>query len=119
MRFVCLVYGHSSIFETMSEADQKALTRDSLAYDVELEKAGHMVVAEALQSLATASTVRVRDSEMEVIDGPFIESKEHLLGFILVEARDRAEAVRIAAGIPLARHGAIEVRPVMDMQQQL
>ena len=85
-----------------------------MAYDKELEKSGHYIVAEALQSVQTATTVRVRNGKASITDGPFSETKEVLGGFILIQARDLNEALQVAAKIPLARYGSVEVRPVME-----
>ena len=74
-----------------------------------------MVAAEALEPVATAVTVRVREGQVSVTDGPFAETKEQLTGFYLIEADDMDAAVRIAAGIPPARVGSIEVRPVRTL----
>jgi hypothetical protein len=117
MRYVCLVYfDPKTVFGGGVEA-RVILDRESGAYDKELSASGHMVAAEALQLPDQAMTVRVRDGKMSATDGPFMETKEVLGGFIMIEARDLNEAVRIAAGIPLAKLGAIEVRPVVDFSQ--
>lgn len=118
MRYICLVYAEPVAFERLSTDERRALNRDSLAYDKELERSGHYVHADALQSVTEAVTVRVRDKRISSTDGPFAETKEHLCGFILVEAADRDEAVRLAAGIPIARIGSVEVRPVYDIPAQ-
>jgi hypothetical protein len=76
-----------------------------------------MVATEALQLPESAITIQVRDGKMSATDGPFMETKEVLGGFIVIEARDLNEAVRLAAGIPLARLGSVEVRPVVDFSQ--
>ncbi len=116
MRYVCLVYfDPKKVFDQSPEAE--AVLRDSGPYDAELKRSGHMVATEALELPETAMTVQVRDGKMSAVDGPFMETKEVLGGFILIEARDLNEAVRVAAGIPLARLGAIEVRPVVDFSQ--
>jgi hypothetical protein len=112
MKYLCLVYFEPVIFDRMSDAEKKALDRDSLAYDEELERSGKLIHAEALQSPKTAVTVRVRNKSVSSTDGPFAETKEELGGFILVEAKDIGEAKRIASGIPLAKYGSIEVRPI-------
>jgi hypothetical protein len=114
MKYLCQVWMDGSIFSSMSDAEQKKLDRDSLAYDRDLTESGHMIVAEALQSPRSAVTVRVRGGEMSVTDGPFIETKEALGGFILIDAKDLNDAIRVAAGIPLAKLGAIEVRPIHE-----
>jgi hypothetical protein len=80
-----------------------------------LRDAGTLVAAEALQPPPTGKTVRVRNGRSVVTDGPFAETKEHLAGFYLIEASDLDEALAIAAKIPPARVGAIEVRPVRDL----
>ncbi len=112
MRYLCLVHMGPDTFEGVTEADGRKLDRDSLNYDKELEAGGHFIAAEALQGPESAVIVKVRDGEMSATDGPYSETKEYLGGFILIEARDMNEAIRLAAGIPLARLGTIEVRPV-------
>jgi hypothetical protein len=74
------------------------------------------VAAEALQPVDTATTVRIRNGRMSVTDGPFAETKEQLAGFYLIEARDLNDAIQIAARIPPAREGSIEVRPVRELE---
>jgi hypothetical protein len=113
MRYVCLIYfDPQKVFGQGAEAE--AVLGDSGAYNNELKASGHMVMAEALQLPDQAMTVQVRDGKMSATDGPFMETKEVLGGFILIEARDLNEAVRIGAGIPLAKLGFVEVRPVVD-----
>ena len=74
-----------------------------------------MIHAQALQSVDQAVTLRVRDGKMSSTDGPFAETKEHLGGFILIEAADMEEAKRVATGIPMAKLGSIEIRPIYDI----
>ena len=114
MKYICLVYAEPGALSGLSPAEKTALDRDSLAYDQELEAQGHFLAASALQGVTTASTIRVRGGGVLVSDGPFAETKEVLCGFIFIEAADVEEAKRIATGIPMARHGAIEVRPELD-----
>src|SRR5215831_19748781 len=103
MRYLCLVYGtEDSLPVTQnsnptSRAEVDALTQDSLAYNDLLRTSGHFIIAHALQSVRTATTVRVRDGEVLVTDGPFAETKEQLLGFVLIEAKDHYEAVEVAS----------------------
>ncbi len=115
MKYLCQVWFDGTVIDRMQPPEREKLDRDSLAYDEELDGSGHLVLAEALQSPKAAVTVRVRDGKVSMTDGPFIETKEYLGGFILIEARDLNEAIRIAAGIPLARLGSIEIRPVYDI----
>ena len=112
-KFLCLVYFEAKdLMAEISKDDSVTLDRDSLAYNAVLEKAGHYITAQALQSPDTARTVSVRKGKISVTDGPFAETKEQLGGFILINARDMAQAVKLAAGIPIARFGRIEVRPI-------
>ncbi|MET0576845.1 MAG: YciI family protein [Mesorhizobium sp.] len=113
MKYLCLVYGEERKLEAMSKAEMKRLDEDSMGYDKELEKSGHLIVAEALQSVRNATTVRVRDEQVDILDGPFAETKEQLLGFIMIEASDKEDAIGVASKIPLVRLGAVEVRPVV------
>ncbi|MGO9450958.1 MAG: YciI family protein [Candidatus Binataceae bacterium] len=113
MKFICLVYIESGTFAALSPSEKATLDRNSMAHDKELQRSGHYLVAEALQPVGTARTVRVRRDKAKATDGPFAETKEHLGGFILIDAANMSEAVDIAAKIPLAKLGTIEVRPVM------
>lgn len=115
MRYICLVHAAPDAFAGMTPAEQKQLDRDSLGYDQELEQGGHFVTANALQPPESAVLVRVRQGNVSTTDGPFIETKEQLAGFILIEARDLNEAIRIASGIPMAKLGTIEVRAMLDI----
>lgn len=114
MKFLCLVYFEPEAFAALSPSEKSNVGRDSMAYDQELGRSGHYIVAEALQAVSTARTVRVRGGKAKAIDGPFAETKEHLGGFILIDAANMEEATDIAAKIPLAKLGSIEVRPVMS-----
>jgi hypothetical protein len=114
MKYACLVYCEPDALAHLSPEAKATLDRDSQAYDEQLMREGHFIAASALQSVSTASTIRVRDGRMSMTDGPFAETKEILAGFIFIEAADMDEARRIAAGIPMARHGSVEVRPELD-----
>jgi hypothetical protein len=115
MRFLCLVYFEPETLMALSPSEKATLNRDSLAYNDVLSANGQYITAEALQPVESARTVRVRRGKPSVIDGPFAETKEVVGGFILVEAAGMDEAVKIAAGIPLANLGSIEVRPIMKI----
>jgi hypothetical protein len=117
MRYLCLVYFEPKSLESLSKDEIDALVRDSLAYDDTLRQGGHFVAAHALQPVQDAATVRVRKGEVLTTDGPFAETKEVLGGFILIEARDRDEALRLAARIPMAQRGSIEVRPIRVLRE--
>jgi hypothetical protein len=115
MKFICLVYFEPETMTALSPAEKATLDRDSIAYDRELERRGNYVVSNALQSVSTARTIRVRRGQVSAVDGPFAETKEHLGGFIYIDAKDMHQAVEIASGIPMAKFGSIEVRPVMKI----
>jgi hypothetical protein len=108
MKYLCLVY--------MEEQKLRAVPdRECAAFSAGLSQQGHRLAAEALQPVETAATVRVRDGKLSVTDGPFAETKEQLAGFYLIDARDLNEAIQLAAKIPPAREGSIEVRPVREL----
>jgi hypothetical protein len=114
MKYLCIVHCEAGAFDKQTEEERRALDRDSLAYDQELMARGVYVHAEALQSADSAAIVKVRNGQMSMTDGPFSEAKEQLCGFILIEARDMAQAIEIGGGIPMARIGTIEVRPIFS-----
>jgi hypothetical protein len=114
MRYLCLVYVEERAFDEMSEIGHKRLQNDSLDHDDELRRSGHLTIAAALQPVTTATTVRVRNGKVSMTDGPFAETKEHLGGFLLIEACDLNEAIQLASKVPMARIGSIEVRPIME-----
>ena len=115
MKYMCLVHFAGDAFGALSQAQKEEIDRRSLAYDEELQSSGHYIHAEALQSPKSAVLVKRRNGEISAVDGPFAQAREQLAGFILIEARDRNEAIRLAAGIPLAELGTIEVRPVYEV----
>jgi len=112
---MCLVHFEVPKLLDMPAAQRQEFDRRSAAYDKKLAAEGHYVIAEAIEGGDSAVLVRVRDGAMATTDGPYIETKEQMAGFILIEARDMNEAIRLAAGIPLAELGTIEVRPVFKM----
>jgi hypothetical protein len=116
MKYLCLVYFEANMWDAISQKESDAITEESLAYDEELLKRGNLIAAEALDSVHTATTVRVRSGKVSTSDGPFAETKEVLGGFVLIHAQDLNEALQIASKIPLARWGSIEVRPVLELQ---
>ena len=114
MKYLCLAYEQEREIDALSRDEWAQLRQQTLDYVEELRRAGRLVTAHALQSVDTATTVRVRQGRVSTTDGPFAETKETLGGIFLVEARDLDEALRIAAGWPSARIGSIEVRPVEE-----
>ena len=113
MQYMCLIYGDENGAATLSEDDRNAMFAAYGEFTESIKSSGHMVGGDALHPASTATTVRVRDGETLVTDGPFAETKEQLGGYYLVEAKDLDEAVAIAARIPDATSGSIEIRPVM------
>lgn len=114
MKYLCLMFIDEKMYDAMPETEQDACVRKHLAYDDELREGGHLIATEALQSVKTAVTVRVSNRKISITDGPYAETKEQLGGFYLIKARDLNEAIQIAAKIPAARMGSIEVRPISE-----
>jgi hypothetical protein len=113
MQYLLLIYGPEPDETTPPEVLAAMLT-DYSAFTQEVRDRGAFIAAEALQPVATATTVRVRDGQTVTTDGPFAETKELLGGFYLIDVRDLDEAIELAAKIPGARAGSIEVRPIWD-----
>jgi hypothetical protein len=114
MQYLCLVYVDRSIIGTITPERDKQLQHDVQAYDAELKRRGLLKIGEPLAEPETAVTVRSRNGKVTVHDGPFAETKEHLGGFMLLEARDLNEAIDIARNDPMAEMGALEVRALWD-----
>jgi hypothetical protein len=113
MRYHCLIYfDPRTVFNGSPESN--AVLAAVGAHNKALEASGHMVMSEALNMPQSAVTVQVREGKVSTTDGPFMETKEMLGGIIVIEARDQGEALRIAADIPFAKLGHIEVRPAID-----
>jgi hypothetical protein len=113
VKFLCLVYAEQEKVAALSDGEWDALIGENLALCEDLRRSGHFVSAAPLDRIETATTVRVRHGRPATTDGPFAETKEQLGGYYLIEAQDREEAVRIAARIPGARHGSVEVRRLL------
>jgi hypothetical protein len=118
MQYLLLIYGDQNGWESMSEEERGQVFQDYGTFTQELENSGSMVGGNALQPTQTATTVRVRNDETLTTDGPFAETKEQLGGYYLVDVNSIDEALEWAAKIPGARHGSIEVRPVMVFEEQ-
>jgi hypothetical protein len=118
MKYLCLVYADEAKLDVMPQHEVDALIDEVLANNQELQASGQLILAEALEHVTAAVTVRVRDGRLSATDGPFAETNEQLGGFVLIEARDLNEAIQIAGRIPSARIGSIEVRPVIDLMRE-
>ncbi len=110
MKYLCLVYLDEKRLDELPD-------EDCVEYDQRIRASGHCVASEALQPVQTATTVRVRDGRVSITDGPFAETKEQLAGFYMIEAQDLDEAIRLASGIPPARVGSIEIRPIRPIRE--
>ena len=110
MKYLCLVYlDENRLHELRDE--------DCVEFDTSIRSGGHCLASEALQSVNSATTVRMRNGKMSITDGPFAETKEQLAGFYMIDARDLNEVIQIASKIPPARVGSIEVRPIRPIRE--
>ena len=110
MKYLCLVYLDEKRLDELPD-------EDCVAYDASIRASGQCLASEALESVQTATTVRVREGRVAITDGPFAETKEQLAGFYMIDARDLNEAIQIASKIPPARVGCIEVRPIRAIRE--
>ena len=115
MQYLCLIYTDESADARMTREEGQAIMGEYFAFTDGIKKSGHYVGGNPLQGTKTASTVRVRQGKMSTTDGPFAETKEQLGGYYLIEAKDLNDAIAVAAKIPAARSGSVEVRPIMKM----
>ena len=118
MKYLCLIYFDEKRLDALSSGEWAALTGECLAHGEGMRQSGHLIAAEALQSVRTATTLRVRDGKVSTTDGPFAETKEQLGGFYLIDARDLNEAIQVASRIPPARVGSVEIRPIREVTQR-
>jgi hypothetical protein len=113
MKYLLLIYENEGDFAKITEEEGNKIFSEYMNYTKGIKKAGNYIGGEALQPVATATTVRQRNGKTLTTDGPFAETKEQLGGFYLVDAKDLDEAIKLAGGIPAVRTGSIEVRPIM------
>jgi hypothetical protein len=116
MQYLCLICAEK-VMEHMSDADAREHYREYRDYVESIRDSGHYVGGNRLKPADTATTVRVRHGKMTVTDGPFAETTEQLGGYILINAENLDEALEIAARIPGAKRGCVEIRPVADDAQ--
>ncbi|MEX0805173.1 MAG: YciI family protein [Candidatus Binatia bacterium] len=112
MKYMLLIYMDE---KAMNEAEREQCYKDSTQFTHELNSRGQYLAASPLQPVATATSVRVREGKRLVTDGPFIETREQIAGYFLIDAKDLDEAIVIAARVPGARIGTVEVRPVKEI----
>jgi len=116
MQYLLLIYGDEKVRDAMSEADRGKYFAAYGVFTQGIKASGHHLGGEALQPIRTATTVRVRNGKTQTTDGPFAETREQLGGYYLIEAKDLDEATKIAARIPGAEIGSIEVRPIWHVE---
>ena len=119
MEYLLLIYHSEAEGATMSPADLSAMYGEYFKFTEEIKKSDNYIGGNPLKPTTTATTVRVRDAKKVVTDGPFAETKEQLGGYYLIEAKDLDQAISIAARIPGARFGSIEVRPILPRTQSV
>src|SRR5262245_60146890 len=117
MRYVLLAYGDEKQLEAMSASERADLQNACLTNDEILQKSGRLLAVQGLQGSRSATTVCVQHGNVSITDGPYAETKEQLVGIFTINARDLNEAIRVAATMPQARGGPIEVRPVLEFDQ--
>jgi hypothetical protein len=115
MRYMLLVHHNEESFRKRSEAERQQMLQESVQLAQQLHASGHYLGAAPLHQSSETICVRVRDGKSLVTDGPFAETREQLGGYFLIDAKDLDEAIGIAARIPGARRGTVEIRPVMEV----
>jgi hypothetical protein len=115
MKYLLLVHHNENMFKNMPEGTRKDLLAESIQLCHQLDSKGQYVHASPLQPEATGAVVQVRDGKPIVTDGPFMETKEQLAGYFLINVEDQKEAIRIAERVPGARIGSVEVRPLIEI----
>jgi hypothetical protein len=115
MKYLCLIYYDEKELDALSKGEFNNLVDEALAYDNVLRGQNHYLASAALQSVQSATTLRIRNGKVSITDGPFAETKEQLGGFVLIEAMDLNEAIQVASRIPPARLGCLELRPVREL----
>ena len=118
MQYMLLIYGNEAAEAALPQAQRDAEYKEYFALNEVAKQHGTEITGgEALHPIKTAQTIRIRNGKIETVDGPFAETKEQLGGFYTVKADSLEKALEFAAKIPGARHGSIEVRPVVDFSQ--
>jgi len=113
MHYMLLLYSNENEFGQMSASERDAMLKEYMDFSKSIAHSGNYRAGNELHPTSKATTVRVREKKRLVTDGPFAETKEQLGGYYLIEAKDLDEAIGIAARVPSARHGSIEVRPII------
>jgi hypothetical protein len=119
MKYLCLIYFDETTVNALPQSEWDVLLRDCKNFNEGLQSDGQLLGCDALQSVFTATTLRVRNGKLSTTDGPFAETKEQLGGYCLIDASDMEEALEIAARLPPGRFGCVEVRPVRDLPARI
>lgn len=112
MKYMLLIYADEKVW---TENERQACYEESTQFAHQLQAKGQFLAASPLQSVATATSVKMQDGKRLVTDGPFAETREQLGGYFLVDAKDLDEAIKIASQIPAGRKGTVEIRPVVEI----
>jgi hypothetical protein len=115
MQYLLMIYQNEKEAGAATAAARNAMFEEYGAFTQSIVKSGNFKAGDALQGTATATTVRVRDGKTMTTDGPFAETREQLTGYYLIDAKNLDEAIGIAARVPSAKFGSIEIRPIMTM----
>jgi hypothetical protein len=116
VKFLCLIYLSQQRMDALTPEEQRDLDRRSSAFDRQLEASGKLLGALPLEAPQKAVTLRRVDGRLTQTEGPYVETKEHLGGWIILDVANIDEALAIAQEIPVVRYGSVEVRPVYQMQ---
>jgi hypothetical protein len=114
MKYMLLIYDNEQAWTRISETEQRKIYGEYMQFTEDIKASRNYLAGSQLHPVATASSVRVRDGKELITDGPFAETHEQLGGYYLIEAKDLDEATKIAARIPSARYGTVEVRPLVE-----
>lgn len=118
MQYMLLIYDNEQLLANLSPEEGARMHEEYMKFTQEIAASGHLRAGDALQSVRTATTLRTREGKTTMTDGPFAETREQLGGYYLIEAPDLDEALKIAARIPSATTGSIEVRPLVTSYEQ-
>lgn len=118
MKYLCIICAET-LMEYMTESDAAAHYDEYAAFTQDIKRSGHFLSVNRLKPVDSATTVRVREGKVSVTDGPFAETKEQFGGYYLIEAKDMDDAIQVAARIPGARYGCVELRPIAEDAQTL
>lgn len=116
MQYAFLIYANQEVYAAMTQEEHSALLQEYQAFIQEVVKRDMMRGGDQLQSPGTATTVRIRNAQKLITDGPFAETKEQLAGYFVLQCKDLDEALALAERMPDAKHGSIEIRPVVERQ---